>query len=364
MVDHSHKWHIEENNKNSTPLRMIAEKLKSLNHDMGSLREDVQKIYNGPHHEELKTIRTIKNNNIGFTKDMTRKFGLKETFERYLRESYKTQEDLDGWIKRFIQKTDQDLIRHNAVIKSLGERVTCLAHTISTNQSDRTPITHPASDNANFVKQECVMKLEPSHDIPFTKVETFAEKVKRRIMEDNENREKFLRWLESEPVNTPLVNDIRKTLDYNRRLQELVSNKTKIEELSMVKLNARCSAVLQNELPPKEKDPGHFILPLIVGNTSVSNALADLGASSVMPFSMSKRLGLGNPKLINMMIEMADISMQSPKDIVKNVLVKIHNLIFLVDFVILDIIEDDKVPIILGRPMLATAHAKIDVFGK
>ncbi|GJX56248.1 retrovirus-related pol polyprotein from transposon TNT 1-94 [Tanacetum coccineum] len=129
-------------------------------------------------------------------------------------------------------------------------------------------------------------------------------------------------------------------------------------------LNARCSAVLQNELPPKEKDPGHFILPLIVGNTTVSNALADLGASSVMPFSMFKRLGLGNPKLINMMIEMADISMQSPKDIVKNVLVKIHNLIFLVDFVILDIIEDDKVPIILGRPMLATAHAKIDVFGK
>ncbi|GJU87288.1 hypothetical protein Tco_1294834 [Tanacetum coccineum] len=107
--------------------------------------------------------------------------------------------------------------------------------------------------------------------------------------------------------------------------EELVLNKIKIEKLSMVKLNARCSNVLQNKLPSKEKDPGSFVLPCINGNTTVSNALADLGASiSVMSFSMFKRL----------------------------------------DFVILDIIEDDKVPIILGRSMLATAHARIDVFGE
>ncbi|GJT02793.1 homeodomain-like protein [Tanacetum coccineum] len=135
--------------------------------------------------------------------------------------------------------------------------------------------------------------------------------------------------------------------------------------MSMVKLNARCSAILQNELPPKEKDPGSFILPCAIGTTTVSNALANLGASiSIMPFSLFKRLGLGNPKPINMVIEMADKSMQSPKRIVKNVLVKINKFIFPIDFIILDIIEDDKVPIILGRPMLATAHARIDVFGK
>ncbi|GJZ68562.1 DOF zinc finger protein DOF5.7-like protein [Tanacetum coccineum] len=89
----------------------------------------------------------------------------------------------------------------------------------------------------------------------------------------------------------------------------------------MVKLNARCLAVLQNELPPKEKDPESSILPCVIGNTTVSNALADLGARiSIMPFSMFKRLGLGNPKPVNMMIEMVDMSMQSPKGIVENVL--------------------------------------------
>ncbi|GJX88425.1 retrovirus-related pol polyprotein from transposon TNT 1-94 [Tanacetum coccineum] len=97
--------------------------------------------------------------------------------------------------------------------------------------------------------------------------------------------------------------------------------------------------------------------------SDLSNALADLGASiSVMPFSMFKCLGLGNPRPVNMVIEMTDRSMQSPKGIVENVLVKIHKFIFLVDFVILNIVEDNKVPIILGGPMLATAHARIDVF--
>nr|GEV48512.1 hypothetical protein [Tanacetum cinerariifolium] len=101
------------------------------------------------------------------------------------------------------------------------------------------------------------------------------------------------------------------------------------------------------ELPPKEKDLESIVLPCITSNTIVSNVLADLGASiSVMSFSMFKRLGLGKPRPVNMVIEMVDRSMQSPKGIVENVLVKIHKFIFSVDFVILDIVEDNKVPII------------------
>ncbi|GKC61661.1 hypothetical protein Tco_1089259, partial [Tanacetum coccineum] len=56
-------------------------------------------------------------------------------------------------------------------------------------------------------------------------------------------------------------------------------------------MNPRCSALLQNHLPPKEQDPGSFILPCSIGKLDFSNALADLGASiSIMPLSMYKRL--------------------------------------------------------------------------
>ncbi|GKC34232.1 hypothetical protein Tco_1046616 [Tanacetum coccineum] len=104
---------------------------------------------------------------------------------------------------------------------------------------------------------QCAMEFEPPQETP--KTETFSEKVKKRIMETQANEEKLLKKLESEPVNTTLVNDIRKIPEYTWHLQEMVSNKIQIEELSMVKLNARCFVVLQNELPPKEKDPGSFV---------------------------------------------------------------------------------------------------------
>ncbi|GKE32843.1 putative reverse transcriptase, RNA-dependent DNA polymerase [Tanacetum coccineum] len=97
----------------------------------------------------------------------------------------------------------------------------------------------------------------------------------------------------------------------------------------------------------------------------MSNDLADLGASiSIIPYSLFKRLGLGSLKPIKMAIKMADRSMQSPKGIKENVLVKISNFVFPIDFVVLDIMEDENILIILGRPMLATAHARIDVYDK
>ncbi|GKA88202.1 homeodomain-like protein [Tanacetum coccineum] len=48
--------------------------------------------------------------------------------------------------------------------------------------------------------------------------------------------------------------------------------------------------------------------------------------------------------------------------IAKNVLLGIGKFVFLVDFIILDMPEDIKMPLILGRPFLSTAGAKIDVY--
>ncbi|GKA96540.1 zinc knuckle CX2CX4HX4C containing protein [Tanacetum coccineum] len=116
---------------------------------------------------------------------------------------------------------------------------------------------------------------------------------------------------------------------------------------------------------PKEQDPRSFILTCSIGKLDFNNALADLGASiSIMPLSMYKHLGIGKLELINMVIEMADNTKCTPKGIVENLLIKIDKFIFPVDFVILDMVEDLRMPIILGRPLLASAHAKVDIFRK
>ncbi|GKF22573.1 DNA-directed DNA polymerase, partial [Tanacetum coccineum] len=59
-----------------------------------------------------------------------------------------------------------------------------------------------------------------------------------------------------------------------------------------------------------------------------------------------------------------DRSIQYPRGIIKNVLIKVDKFVISIDFVILDMPEDSRVPIILGRPFLATARAMIDVFNK
>ncbi|KAG8496817.1 hypothetical protein CXB51_008055 [Gossypium anomalum] len=80
-------------------------------------------------------------------------------------------------------------------------------------------------------------------------------------------------------------------------LKELLANKRELDEASHVELNAVCSAVLQNKLPNKLKDPGSFTIPCLIGSLDVNNALANLGASiNVMPYKMFKQLGLGKPK--------------------------------------------------------------------
>ncbi|GKA51241.1 DNA-directed DNA polymerase [Tanacetum coccineum] len=61
-------------------------------------------------------------------------------------------------------------------------------------------------------------------------------------------------------------------------------------------------------------------------------------------------------------VELADRTVKYPKGIAKNVLVGIGKFTFLIDFIILDIPEDVKVSLILGRPFLSTARDKIDVY--
>ncbi|GJR29305.1 retrovirus-related pol polyprotein from transposon TNT 1-94 [Tanacetum coccineum] len=83
-----------------------------------------------------------------------------------------------------------------------------------------------------------------------------------------------------------------------------------------------------------------------------------------MPFSTYTNLGLGILSHTRLTIKLADRTIKQPRGIAKNVLVRIGKFIFLIDFIILDIPEDDDVPLILGRPFLSTAHSKIDVFKK
>ncbi|GJV02201.1 putative reverse transcriptase domain-containing protein [Tanacetum coccineum] len=120
---------------------------------------------------------------------------------------------------------------------------------------------------------------------------------------------------------------------------------------------------INNAIPRKEKDPRSFTLPCFINDFCFDNALVDLGASvSVMPLSTYLNLGLGELAHTRLTVELADRTVKYPKGIAENVLVGIGKFTFPIDFIILDMPEDVKVPLILGRPFLSTARAKIDVY--
>ncbi|GKB87034.1 reverse transcriptase domain-containing protein, partial [Tanacetum coccineum] len=127
-------------------------------------------------------------------------------------------------------------------------------------------------------------------------------------------------------------------------------------------LKQKSSAMIQNKVPPKLRDPGSFLIPCNFNKTFSCNALADLGASiNLMPYSLYAKLSLETLKPTKMSVRLADRSFQYPIGITENILVEDGKFTFPADFVILEMEEDSKVPLILGRPFLHTADAIIRV---
>nr|GFC81739.1 reverse transcriptase domain-containing protein [Tanacetum cinerariifolium] len=92
-------------------------------------------------------------------------------------------------------------------------------------------------------------------------------------------------------------------------------------------------------------------------------ALADLGASIyLMPLSFWKKLRLPTLNDTKMVLELADRTISKPTGVAENVFVKVGKFYFPADFIILDFVADPRVPLILRRPLLSTAHAVINVY--
>nr|GFA41631.1 hypothetical protein [Tanacetum cinerariifolium] len=128
-------------------------------------------------------------------------------------------------------------------------------------------------------------------------------------------------------------------------------------------LNENCSAVVLKKLPEKLGDPGRFLIPCDFLEFDNCLALADLGASiNIMPLSIWKKLKLTTLNDTKMVLELADRTISKPIGVAENVFVKVGKFYFPADFVVLDFIVDPRVPLILGRPFLSTAHALIDVY--
>ena len=150
--------------------------------------------------------------------------------------------------------------------------------------------------------------------------------------------------------------------NYTKFMKEIMSNKKKLDIVGTINLFENWNARIHRKLPEKIRDPSSFTIPYAIGEHTFKKALCELGAIiNLMPLFMAKKLNLGEPTPTTLSLHIANRSLTYLQGIIEHVLVKVDKFISQVDFVVIDIEEDKKAPLVLGRPFLATKRALIDV---
>ena len=179
------------------------------------------------------------------------------------------------------------------------------------------------------------------------------------------NQTEMLEVLPQVKVNIPLPYMIKQVPTYAKFLKDLCTVERGFNVNKKAFLTKQVSAIIECKTPVKYKDPGCPTISVNIRGISVEKALLDLGASvNLFPYSMYKQLGLGELKPTSITLSLADRSIKIPKGTIEDVLIQVDIFYYPVDFVVLDTepvaVGANHVPIILGRPFLATSNAIIN----
>ncbi|GKC03531.1 putative nucleotidyltransferase, ribonuclease H [Tanacetum coccineum] len=167
-------------------------------------------------------------------------------------------------------------------------------------------------------------------------------------------------------INLPLIDAIKQIPAYAKFLKDLCTQKRKLKATlpKKIDLTEHVSAVLSSSLPPKFKDPGAPLILVMVGNIDIKKALLDLGASiNILPASLVDKYDLGTLCKTDTIIFLADRSTKIPRGILEDVIVKVDDFYYPIDFFVMGTespYKDVQPTIILGRPFLATIDARIN----
>ncbi|GJV65201.1 reverse transcriptase domain-containing protein [Tanacetum coccineum] len=309
-----------------------------------------------------------------------KKLTIEEMVNKFIEEGRREHEEMGAFIREFKTTNELLLKERNNSLSELRFGVYELTKVIEKahiTSCEIKGVTTRGGKTTTETTHDNNVTLEPltrNHNEPITQKEAPTEVKPKKIMEqvtkpqispipfphrlkkekEEAQQRKFLENLKQLQLNIPFTEALAQMPKYAKFLKSLLSNKTRLEEACTVTMNERCSAARK-------------LVPCKAGLQIVSSKLMDI-TSWLLRLSLvnfiESILGLGEPKPTRMSLELADRSIQYPQGIAENVLIKIDKFVLPIDFVILDMREDSKIPIILGRPFLVTSRAMIDVFNK
>nr|GFB37073.1 hypothetical protein [Tanacetum cinerariifolium] len=118
--------------------------------------------------------------------------------------------------------------------------------------------------------------------------------------------------------------------------------------------------ILKKKITKKEETRGNFEIPCNIEGLKHTNAVVDQGSNvNVMPFFIYSKLINERPAKTNIRLSLASHLYIYPIGVAVDVLMDVAGYVYPMNFVILDIKEDEKRPFILGTPFLTMAKAVI-----
>ncbi|XP_016199671.1 uncharacterized protein LOC107640682 [Arachis ipaensis] len=260
------------------------------------------------------------------------------------------------------------LLAQNKLITKANQRKECKAITLRSGkklkETSRETQGKKVDKSINDKEEAQIPASNPPQEKevprPYVPRASYPQRLKNN--EKDNHFSSFLEVFKRLQINIPFAEALEQMLLYAKFLKELMTKKRSWRNDETVVLTEERSAIIKHKLPQKLKDLGSFQIPCIIGEITVEKAFCDSGASiNLMSLAMMKRMKIEEAKPTRMVLQLADRSFKFPHGVVEDLLEKVGNFIFPVDFVVLDIEEEAKASIILGRPFLATAGAIIDV---
>ncbi|GJU47762.1 MAK10-like protein [Tanacetum coccineum] len=171
-----------------------------------------------------------------------------------------------------------------------------------------------------------------------------AKSVKENVMKNEEEepegvfRSHVVGYYLKHRINEKLIEGLVENHRFNDSLSATRVGKMKRKTYNLLPKGPVYEAIPKKKITRKEDIGGNFEIPCNIGGLKHMNALVDQGSNvNVMPLSTYKKLTDERP----------------------DALVDVDGYVYPVDFVILDIKEDEKRPFILGTPFLTTTKAVI-----
>ncbi|XP_057948230.1 uncharacterized protein LOC131143887 [Malania oleifera] len=180
------------------------------------------------------------------------------------------------------------------------------------------------------------------------------------------NTESIMDTIRKVKVNIPLLDAIKQVPAYAKFLKDLCTqkHKSRVYINKQVRLTEHVSSILLVHIPPKIKDLGNAPISCVIDNYTIDRAILDLGVSvNLLPYSICKQFNLGKLKPTLVTLSFIDRSVKRPRGVIEDVLVKVKEFYYPVALVVLDMEFANPtkylIPVLSGRPFLATANACI-----